>query len=82
MTTTMNTNIDEKPRDAWAERPTLDSLKEHDIFEMRESFLTKLFPYVAGLNVVEVGSGERYSPCWYGVGGQIPASPSLVCGWH
>jgi len=50
----------DKPRDPWTDRPTLESLRRHDILELRARFLRRLFPEVAGLEVVEIGSGPAH----------------------
>ena len=48
------------PPDHWSSRPTLDALLSHDIAELRAGFVRRLFPDVAGMDVLEVGSGPAH----------------------
>ena len=47
-------------RDHWSSRPTLDTLLSHDIAHLRADFLRRLFPAVAGLKVLDAGSGPAH----------------------
>ena len=59
----MDTQTDkpDAPRDHWdSSRPTLERLLSHDIAELRAGFVRRLLPDVAGLKVLEVGSGPAH----------------------
>lgn len=47
-------------RDAWEQTPTLEKLKAYDIWGLRRAFLARLWPDVAGWDVLEVGSGPAH----------------------
>ncbi len=50
----------DKPADPWQGPPDLDDLKRHDIWALRRAFLERLWGDVAGLKVIEVGSGPAH----------------------
>ena len=56
----IHTATPDGPHDHWNSRPTLDALLSHDIAELRAGFVRRLFPAVAGLKVLEAGSGPAH----------------------
>jgi len=59
----------DKQHDHWSGRPTLDSLLSHDIAELRAAFLRRLFPAVAGMKVLDAGSGPAHDSLVFGLRG-------------